>query len=311
MAAATITRLSTQDEGWRRVSAAALPNIQALWKLSREELMSVTGQTSKHSHPAFDVPALILSNPDFAERYASHQEGVLDIEAAGGVEKLATSLQKSFRTFVSSNGESSKSVVWNNAEKFCAPYLENLIPYEQRKSLVIEHLLEKPFVPSERIMDYITARGAETAILSHLFENLPVPEPAHRRGWELSAVAKKLGCPEETQQALRYLELRNVFDAAEQVATVLQDESTLDMVRVNREKWQNQDPELIALLKAYQSVLNSVDLDYPTWGWTGAPEEDAVAKELSRRQDEARANLRQIGEQVNSKLDSAPKNRSM
>jgi hypothetical protein len=83
------------------------------------------------------------------------------------------------------------------------------------------------------------------------------------------------------------------------------------MVRVNREKWQNQDPELIALLKAYQSVLNSVDLDYPTWGWTGAPEEDAVAKELSRRQDEARANLRQIGEQVNSKLDSAPKNRSM
>jgi hypothetical protein len=168
-------------------------------------------------------------------------------------------------------------------------------------------LQEKPFAPSEQLAEYVSARVAETVILSYLFENLPAPaEPPTRREWVLSSVAKKLGCPEETQQGLRYLELRSTFDAVEQVATVLKDESTLDMVRLSREKWQSQDPELVALLKAYQSVLNGVDLDYPIWGWTGASEEDAVAKELVQRQEVARANLRQIEEQVNLKLDSAP-----
>jgi hypothetical protein len=307
MAAATITRLSTQDEGWRRVSAAALPRIQDLWYLNHEELMSVTGQASRHSHTSFDIPSIILSNTKLAERYASHQEGNLDVEAVGGAEKLAASLQKAFRIFVSSNGDSVKSGVWNNAEKYCAPYLENLLPLNERKALVRQQLQEKPFAPSEQLAEYVSARVAETVILSYLFENLPAPaEPPTRREWVLSSVAKKLGCPEETQQGLRYLELRSTFDAVEQVATVLKDESTLDMVRLSREKWQSQDPELVALLKAYQSVLNGVDLDYPIWGWTGASEEDAVAKELVQRQEVARANLRQIEEQVNLKLDSAP-----
>lgn len=286
--------------------AAGLYHVPELWNLSPEETRAVTRLVVEYADDA-RLLSIITADERLVERYAN-EAGLLDIAEFGGPERLLVTAHSAFKEFIKAHGEKQGAVTWLNLEASLSAELEAVFPHQARKELAYETWLDDPHEPSLAEQLYISL--PEAAMLGRLFiedkiEASDSDTPGEKLGGRYRIArrfaASRCECPSEVLDGATYWDYRNVFDMVEAYAQT--DDSALhSFVGHYKTAAEQVDEELAGYLDDYAAVIRSGDLIWPIQGWSGAPEEEEVAKRLGEQIDAARARLRAAEEHIAEKV---------
>ncbi|MGC1177309.1 MAG: hypothetical protein WA843_04525, partial [Candidatus Saccharimonadales bacterium] len=118
-----------------------------------------------------------------------------------------------------------------------------------------------------------------------------------RRRWAATA----LQCSQELIDGATYRDHEAVFKIIEDYAAP-EDVELQEFTSKYKEAAGCLDDELVSYLQQYARIISSGDLMWPTQGWSGAPEEEAVVNKLSVRRDEATRRLNELEKLINQKI---------
>ncbi len=295
LAASAMDRLINRSD-WLQISANMLYDLPQALSLTLNETIAVT-EVAVAKNPG--LVSIVVSDERLRRRYGKTQGEVLVIDLGEEVH-LAKTAEQAFLNFLAGNGEGDRAQEWINLESAMSDRLTLVLPFGQRKELAATHWRAKPALPHNTLRAYVTP--GEAAQLSRLYVSDVIADyPRHDGAWGLSHAAISLNCPQSVIDAAVYRDYQYLFSIIEEHAP--EDDAELhsfaDRYRVANE---SSDEEVLSLVKDYRDIVRTGDLYWPVDGWSGAPEEDEIARSMGQKRSSALMRVDLIKAELKAKL---------
>lgn len=246
-----------------------------------------------------------ITNDSIRNRLSSDNEGYDTVveELLGGATSIKAALTEAF----SHPPEHWSMVVDNLSSELVELYL----PFEERRTIVLNRMREWPHMPSEHEQEYVSpgeiAQITYDKVLESLNGELPNWRPGGQRMYYSKAhAAVEFGVDDVPFRLQKLDEYKGLVTLLEMTAD---EESELG---ITAQVWRNRikgiDPYLDEQFELYTREMHNRDLDpLPVFGWTGDPEEDDIIEAHNESRDRSITNMKKIKAEVTEYLAETQK----
>jgi hypothetical protein len=299
----------SSDKDWRQKHANAFYHLPALWDLSDEETRVVTSLTASTSQYAPHLVSLMAADERLLERYRG-ENGTIDVERYGGREALLANAQDAFKQFIRwGSRNAAESQEWLDMESNLEVELADVFPHAARKSMAFEEWLEhpQPAQPDEALQRYISLPEAARLSTQYISEDIERFDSGDIQETKISSrpsrrwAARKLECSPEVVDGATYRDYEELFDIIETCDETGSAE-VKEFVARYKTAGATLDGELTDLLKDYYYAATDRGLVWPVQGWTGAPEEEEVVRQMSAERHKKFQKIRDLEETIKQKI---------
>lgn len=305
------------DKHWRQKHANAFYHLPELWDLSDDETKTVTQLVAGNGKYAPQLVSLMVADDRLLERYRG-EDGVIDVELYGGREALLANAQDAFKQYIRWGARNSvESQEWLEMESNLEAELADIFPHEARKTMAFEEWLKhpQPGLPDANLLTYISLPEAVRLSQQYIAEDIERFDSDNIRETKISGrssrrwAARKLDCPPSMVDAATYYDYEELFNIIEAHAEPNAPE-IMNFAAHYRTAAESLDNELAGLLKDYYYAATDSGLLWPIEGWSGAPEEEEVARQMSAERDDKFKKLHNLEDTIREKVSTSPKGTS-
>lgn len=309
-AASVISRFSGLPENLK-YDVPAFKHVPEIFRLSESELHAVCRIAGSLGSPS-RVNQFILNDSEIADRFRS-DSGELRLELIGGQEVTAQMLSTVFENIA--RGDTRMLQTWNNTvHNLGINIVETMLPFEQRRAMVLEKMSQQPRMPAEYLQEHISptevAEAARNVVQAYLDSELPkYGWYTERYNYTPAHAAIEFGVddtPFRLQKMNDYRKLVSLMADTAPEGSELYDQAQAWLQRIA-----DIDPRLNEWFEAYSREKHNRDLDpLPVDGWSGAPEEEEIIKAWGESRRSSVTKMEEIASIVREYLDARTPNSS-